>query len=62
VARKKTVKARKRALRTKQVLLRVTAADKRLIARGAHHEGDSVSNWLRNLALQRVRQLSLTDR
>jgi len=62
VARKIT-KSRKRPLRTKQVLMRVTAADKQLIERGARHDGESVSTWLRGLALHRVGQLlSLTDR
>lgn len=59
---RKTTKGRKRPLRTKQVLVRVTAADKQLIEHGARLDGESVSTWLRGLALHRVGQLSLTDR
>jgi len=47
------------ALRSTQVMLRVTVAEKRLIDRGAANEGDTVSTWLRRLAMQRIKSLGL---
>jgi hypothetical protein len=61
--RKRSVtKRRSSTYRTTQVMVRVTASEKRLMIQGAQHEGDSLSTWLRRLAIQRVKQLKLTGR
>lgn len=43
-------------------MVRVTADEKRLMEHGATQEGDSLSAWLRRLALHRVKHLKLTVR
>ena len=48
--------------RTTQVMLRVTSDEKRMMIRGAARDGDSLSTWLRRLALRRVKHLKLTAR
>ena len=53
---------RARLCRTTQVMLRVTSEEKRMMIHGAALDGDSLSTWLRRLALRRVKQLKLTVR
>jgi predicted HicB family RNase H-like nuclease len=48
--------------RTKQVMVRVTPEEKRLLTLGAAEQGDSLSNWLRKLAIRAVKQMRLTHR
>ncbi len=62
--RQPTAKGKRRAgqYRTTQVMVRVTADEKRMMVRAAEREGDSLSTWLRRRALQRVKQLKLTVR
>ena len=62
--RKQGSKSKRRAglYRTTQVMLRVTSEEKRMMIRGAARDGDSLSTWLRRLALRRVKQLRLTLR
>jgi hypothetical protein len=43
-------------------MLRVTLEEKRLMTLSADRDGDSLSTWLRWLALRRVKQLKLTIR
>jgi len=52
-------------LRTKQLMVRVTPDEKRLLIQAAHEQGDSLSNWLRKLAMRSLRgpgQRRLTGR
>lgn len=55
-------KRRVKSYRTTQVMVRVTMDEKKLMVRGAAHDGDSLSTWLRRFALRRVKQLKLTGR
>jgi len=41
-------------------MVRVTPGDKRLMTRCAEREGETLSTWLRRLALQRINMLKLT--
>jgi len=43
--------------RTSQVMVRVTPEEKKQLTAGAAREHESLSNWLRKLALHRIKAL-----